>query len=71
MAGSLELAGAAGVCAQDAVEVPAGEGIEEAAPAPEASPEAPRVRMDETVITGTKTEHPVDEAPVPTEVVPR
>jgi outer membrane receptor for ferrienterochelin and colicins len=27
--------------------------------------------MAETVVTGTKTEHPVDETPVPTQVIPR
>ena len=27
--------------------------------------------MKETVVTGTKTEHPIDETPVPTQVIPR
>jgi outer membrane receptor for ferrienterochelin and colicins len=33
--------------------------------------ETPSLRMPETVITGTKTEHAVDEAPVPTQVITR
>ncbi|HEY8516760.1 MAG TPA: TonB-dependent receptor [Candidatus Binatia bacterium] len=48
--------------------------------APEAAPEDATASgsdldasflMAETVVTGTKTEHPVDETPVPTQVIPR